>query len=78
MSFVVVCPHCAQYVLVAAVNCRIFRHGALRATGEQIDPHLPRAGCEELAAKGLIYGCGRPFRLVGGAGGWRAEPCGYV
>ena len=80
MSLIVTCPHCEQLILIAAINCRIFRHGVYKASGKQVNPHLPRAGCDRLVAANLIYGCGKPFQLVRapGSGSWQAEACGYI
>jgi hypothetical protein len=68
-AYAFACPHeeCGQLVQVprAWVNCRIFRHGALRANGALMNPHAPRAECERLAREGLIDGCGRPFHFDG-------------
>jgi hypothetical protein len=60
------CPHCQQHIIVEIeqVNCAIFRHGVLKTTGQQMDPHAPKAQCDLLAAEGAIWGCGKPFRLV--------------
>ena len=72
--FLVTCPHCKEYVLILQENCGIFRHAALKSTGEQIDPHTPQAECERLVREGLIIGCGRPFRIrLSGA-----VPCDYI
>ena len=60
------CPHCQEPVLVERdqVNCAIFRHGVFKTTGQQMDPHAPKAHCDQVAAEGAIWGCGKPFRLV--------------
>jgi len=57
------CPYCNITILVEALNCRIFRCGVLKSNGKQIDPHLNQSGCEYLYNAGLIYGCGKPFRV---------------
>ena len=46
------------------INCAIFRHGVLKETGNQIDPHASKEICDSLAKEGKIYGCGKPFKLV--------------
>jgi hypothetical protein len=61
---IIECPHCKQTIEITEINCGIFRHGVYKETGEQIDPHMPKEGCHELVIKDLIYGCGRPFRIV--------------
>lgn len=76
-DFVFACPHCGLQILVPrnGVNCRIFRHGAYKATPSVgIPPHAPKAECDRLAAAGLIYGCGKPFRFDGTT----ATVCDYV
>ena len=63
-DLVVACPHCYDTILISAINCQIFRHGAYKANNEQIPPHTSQAECERLAGGDLIYGCGKPFRIV--------------
>jgi hypothetical protein len=62
----VTCPHCECDVMIHKneFNCKIFRHGAYKKTGKQINPHLKKENCDELASSDKIYGCGKPFRLV--------------
>lgn len=60
---VVTCPHCGGSVEIVELNCRIFRHGVLKSTGEQMAPHCEKVECDRLAADQLIYGCGKPFRI---------------
>lgn len=64
-SFFITCPHCFMLieVLYSEVNCKIFRHGAYKSNGKQIDPHLNKPTCDNLVAKDEIYGCGKPFKL---------------
>jgi len=80
--YVFECPHCGVIVQVLKneVNCQIFRHAVLKSTNEQINPHTPKARCDQLAETGQIYGCGKPFRLFFGINGIveRVEPCGYI
>lgn len=74
------CPHCFEYVIVKRneVNCKIFRHGAMKNGGigelSPISPHLPKEQCDELFRKGLIYGCGKPFYMDGK----NVSICGYI
>ena len=65
-TYIFDCPHCDNIVQVHQdqVNCHIFRHGIFKSTGLQIDPHLPKDDCEKLFSNDLIYGCGKPFRLL--------------
>jgi hypothetical protein len=92
-TYMLSCPHCGGGVTVQAeqLNCRIFRHAVLISTGEPVGAHESKEACERLVAAGLVYGCGRPFRVVeeypadaagGGGGGGSvalfAEVCGYI
>jgi hypothetical protein len=74
------CPHCVAdgkeewetWIEVDRkdFNCKIFRHGIMRFPYEKgglmvsIPPHASKQLCDELAAKNMIIGCGRPYRLV--------------
>ena len=77
-DFVVNCPHCLDPVIIAEINCAIFRHGSYKTTGEQLNPHLCREKCDELAATNQINGCGKPFRLITKDGAMVAEKCEYI
>jgi hypothetical protein len=68
------CPHCRGVVEIAELNCAIFRHAVLKATGKQINPHAPKQVCDTLVAQGAIHGCGRPFKIVEGV----AVVCDYI
>ena len=75
----VVCPHCQCIVIIESINCGIFRHGVVKATGEQIPPHSSKEVCDELVRQGAIYGCGKPFRIVStGQSQLAAEVCEYI
>lgn len=63
-DLVMQCPHCQDYVLIAAINCQIFRHAFIAATGEQLPPHTSQSECERLFQGGALFGCGKPFRIV--------------
>jgi len=78
-DMVVICPNCSEYVLIAKINCQIFRHGSYKINGEQIPPHTPQKACEDLANAGLIYGCGKPFRIVKNENNENSVViCGYI
>ena len=64
--FLFTCPHCAGTVQVFPddLRCHIFRHGALKNGQGQMDPHTPKVECDRLVSEGLIWGCGKPFRVV--------------
>ena len=61
---IITCPHCGQYIEILELNCRIFRCGIYKKNGKQIDPHLNKIACKELKKKNLIYGCGKPFKIL--------------
>ena len=48
--------------------------------GQQVNPHAPQAHCDRLAEKGLIWGCGKPFRLIRNDENYviYVTKCGYV
>jgi hypothetical protein len=70
------CPHCEGIVEVkhSELNCRIFRHGTLKSTGQQISPHAPKDECDRLVQGNLVNGCARPFKFTGTV----VEVCGYI
>ena len=44
-----------------------------------MDPHTPKVECDRLSASGLIWGCGKPFRVVyTEAGEPYASVCDYI
>ena len=79
-TYVFECPHCECSVQVSRyqVNCHIFRHGIVKSTMLQIDPHLSKEECDRLKEEDLIHGCGKPFQLVREEGGIHAVTCGYI
>ena len=74
MKLVVNCPHCNQTIFIEKRNCGIFRCGVLKKNGKQNPPHSKREKCEKLLNEELIYGCSRPFMLIGD----KVEKCGYI
>jgi|SaaInlV_100m_DNA_2_1039680.scaffolds.fasta_scaffold01851_2 hypothetical protein len=65
-TYIFNCPHCDALIEVCQnqTNCLIFRHGSLKENNTQIDPHLGKEECDRLFNENLIYGCGKPFKLV--------------
>ena len=63
-NLVVICPHCGDPVLIEQLNCCIFRHGILKSTGEQIHAHAVKSLCDFYIECKLIYGCGKPFKVI--------------
>ena len=77
-GFEIKCPHCGEYVIIEQINCAIFRHGVFKSDMSQINPHLPKLDCDNLIENNLIYGCGKPFRIVKENGEWIGIQCDYV
>ena len=65
-NIIVKCAQCEDMVLINKkdFNCRIFRHGVYIKGNKQIDPHLNKEECDRLSKENLIYGCGKPFKLI--------------
>lgn len=63
-EIVVECPNCFTPVLIEKLNCCIFRHGVLKANGQQINPHALKELCDFYVEKDLIVGCGKPFQII--------------
>ena len=60
------CPHCKQMCEILELNCRIFRCGILKGNYTQIPPHSTKEVCDDLKARDLIFGCGKPFMVIDG------------
>ena len=73
-----ICPHCKDYILIEKINCAIFRHGTLKQNGKQIDPHSSKESCDYYINNNLIYGCGKPFRIIDNNGILETENCDYI
>ena len=69
------CPHCQQLIEIVELNCRIFRCGIFKQTGEQLPPHLPKIDCDRLVD--VIYGCGKPF-IINESEPYVATICDYI
>ena len=77
-NFEVKCPHCKEYVIIEQINCAIFRHGVMKSSLVQINPHLAKFECDKLKENDLIYGCGKPFQIVNENNDWKAIECDYI
>ena len=64
INIIVICPHCNIPILIEQLNCRIFRHGMLKSNNTQINPHASKKDCDDYVNNNLIYGCGKPFRII--------------
>ena len=60
------------------INCAIFRHGVMKSTLKQINPHLPKSECDKLYMNDDIYGCGKPFKLIHQDNSFKAIKCDYI
>ena len=74
------CPHCGDSILIkeTEINCGIFRHGVLKISYAQMNPHETKEICDKLYANGEIFGCGKPFCLKQKASVYCAEECDYI
>lgn len=77
-NFEVQCPHCEEYVVIEQINCAIFRHGVMKTNLAQINPHLAKSECDKLKEQDLIYGCGKPFKIINENNEWKAIECDYI
>ena len=75
---IVQCPHCQEFVEILEINCAIFRHAIFKSTGQQIDPHTPKNLCEQYIKDNLIYGCGKPFKVILNNKLLSVEICEYI
>ena len=76
---IVQCPHCGGDVIIEQLNCKIFRHGIFKKDGKQINPHASKEDCDKWLEKELIFGCGKPFRVVAQEEKtYKAEICDYI
>ena len=74
------CPHCELYIqiFIHEFNCKIFRHGTFKSNHKQIHPHLQKELCDQLVANDLIFGCGKPYKLMEQNKKWIAVKCDYL
>jgi hypothetical protein len=47
-ELIINCPHCKQLIIIEQLNCRIFRCGIYKSSGEQINPHLNKINCDNV------------------------------
>jgi len=72
------CPHCKEPVLIEQLNCGIFRHGIIKKTLTQMNPHATIEECKHLFYNELIYGCGKPFKIEKNGNEIKVEICEYI
>jgi hypothetical protein len=75
--WMLLCPHCHTVVQIPTnmVNCGIFRHAIVRASGVIVSPHASKEKCDKYLASGTVYGCVKPFKFTASS---PAEKCDYV
>jgi len=71
---IITCPHCKEPVFIEQINCAIFRHAVYKTNMEPIPPHSSKEECDRLKEHNLIWGCGKPFRIVNNI----AVSCDYI
>ena len=78
-SYIYKCPHCDLFiqVLEKEINCQIFRHGVLKDSYKQMNPHAPKSECDRLAREGLIHGCGKPYEMYKVGTQYKVRKCEY-
>lgn len=72
------CPHCNEFIIIEKLNCGIFRHGIIKESGLQIDPHLNKKECDNLFNSNLIYGCRKPFQIIIIEDNYEIKICEYI
>jgi hypothetical protein len=72
------CPHCSIPILIEELNCLIFRHGVFIKTNEQISPHASKLECDYYINNKLIFGCGKPFKIIKVNNKLIPEICDYI
>jgi hypothetical protein len=75
---IIICPHCNDFIIIEKLNCGIFRHGIMKNTIIQIDPHLDKNSCDKLLSENLIYGCGKPFQIIQNNNVYEVKICDYI
>jgi hypothetical protein len=75
---ILTCPHCNEPIIIEKINCAIFRHGILKTNGKQIDPHSSKELCDYYINNKLIYGCGKPFKIIYINNNLKTEICEYI
>ena len=72
----IICPNCEGSIVVSTneINCSIFRHGIFKSNSLQIPPHSSEINCTKWINNSMIYGCGKPFKIVGEY----VERCAYI
>jgi hypothetical protein len=56
----------------------ILRHGNYINNMQPIHPHLNKNDCDKLVDNNLIYGCGKPLRIIKDNNAFIVEICDYI
>ena len=75
---IIICPHCNEFIIIEKLNCGIFRHGIFKENGQQIPPHSSKEHCDNYINNGVIYGCGKPFKIILKNDIYTVEICDYI
>ena len=78
IQFIITCPNCEELIIIEKLNCCIFRHGVYKKTNKQINPHTSQEKCEKLIKDNLIFGCGKPFKIIIDGDKAIALQCDYI
>jgi hypothetical protein len=78
INLIIHCPNCNDPVIIEQLNCKIFRHGVFKNDNIQINPHASQIECENYVSNGLIYGCGKPFKIIESYNSFDVEVCDYI
>ena len=78
VNIIIKCPHCLDYIIIEEINCGIFRHGVFISNGKQIDPHSDKETCDYYISNKLIYGCGKPYKLIKEEDEYKGVICEYI
>ena len=77
-QLIITCPNCEEFIIIEKLNCCIFRHAVYKKTNKQIGPHTSQEKCEQLIKDNLIFGCGKPFKIIVDGDKITTEICDYI
>jgi hypothetical protein len=78
LNLIINCPNCNETVIIDELNCKIFRHAIFKNSGLQINPHATKLECDNYIENNLIFGCGKPFRIIDIDNKYDIEKCDYI
>ena len=77
-KLIITCPNCEEFIIIEKLNCCIFRHAVYKKTNKQIGPHTSHEKCEKLIKDNLIFGCGKPFKIIVDKNKITTVTCDYI